>query len=100
MTDRTIKAPWHLWLVGVIAVLFNAIGVFDFVMNMVQGPSYLASAGMTPEQVAHYQDMPTWMTAVWAIGVWGAMMGQCSSCCATSSPLRCSPCHWRHFCSA
>jgi hypothetical protein len=26
MTDMTIKTPWHLWLVGVIAVLFNAIG--------------------------------------------------------------------------
>jgi len=70
----TIKAPWHLWVVGVIAVLFNAIGVFDFVMNMIQGPSYLASAGMTPEQVAHYQDMPMWMTVVWATGVWGAML--------------------------
>ena len=23
------KAPWHLWLVGIAATLFNAIGVFD-----------------------------------------------------------------------
>ena len=29
---------------------------------------------MTPEQVAHYQDMPIWMTVVWATGVWGAML--------------------------
>jgi hypothetical protein len=75
MTDMTIKAPWHLWLVGVMAVLFNAIGVFDFVMNLVQGPSYMASAGLTPAQIAHYQAMPAWMMAVWAIGVWGAMLG-------------------------
>jgi hypothetical protein len=72
MTD---KAPWHLWLVGVIAVLFNGIGAFDWVMSMVQGASYLASAGMTPVQIAHYQAMPIWMTAVWTIGVWGAMLG-------------------------
>ena len=76
MTDVTIKTPWHLWLVGVIAVLFNAIGAFDYVMSMAQGrASYMASAGMTPAQIAHYQDMPTWMLAVWAIGVWGAMLG-------------------------
>ena len=75
MTDMTIKTPWHLWLVGVIAVLFNAVGAFDFVMAMTQGASYMASAGMTPTQIAHYQDMPIWMTAVWAIGVWGAMLG-------------------------
>ena len=73
--DARIKTPWHLWLVGVVAVLFNAIGVFDFVMSMTQGASYMASAGMTPDQIAHYQDMPAWMTAVWAIGVFGAFLG-------------------------
>ena len=75
MTDMTIKTPWHLWLVGVIAVLFNAIGAFDHVMSTVQGSSYMASAGMTPAQIAHYQEMPLWMMAAWAIGVWGAMLG-------------------------
>ena len=74
-TGATIKTPWHLWLVGVVAVLFNAIGVFDFVMSMTQGPAYLASAGMTPAQIDHYQTMPAWMTVVWAVGVFGAFAG-------------------------
>ncbi|HET8775851.1 MAG TPA: hypothetical protein VFP80_18785 [Thermoanaerobaculia bacterium] len=74
MTNTTSRAPWHLWLVGGIAVLFNAIGVFDFVMAMAQGAEYMASAGMTPQQIAHYENMPAWMTAVWAIGVWGAFL--------------------------
>lgn len=72
MTDAPVKTPWHFWPVGIIALLFNAIGVIDFVMNLVQGPAYLASAGMTPEQVAHYQHLPGWMFAVWAVGVFGA----------------------------
>ena len=75
MNNSTTRTPWHLWLVGVIAVLFNAIGVFDFVMAMAQGADYMAKAGMTPEQIAHYLQMPGWMTAVWAIGVWGALLG-------------------------
>ena len=74
MTDASMKAPWHLWLVGVFAALFNAIGVFDFVMTMAQGAKYQASAGMTPDQIAHYQAMPSWMTVVWAIGVFGAFL--------------------------
>ena len=74
MTDSLLKTPWHLWLIGVIAVLFNAIGVFDFVMSMAQGAEYQASAGMTPEQIAHYQDMPSWMIPVWAVGVFGAFL--------------------------
>ena len=69
MADATAKAPWHLWLIGVIAVLFNAIGVFDFMMSMARGAEYMASAGMTPDQIAQYRDMPIWMTAAWAIGV-------------------------------
>ena len=75
MTERTIKTPWHLWLVGVVAVLFNCIGVYDFVMSMVQGPGYMASAGMTPAQIAHYQALPAWMTVDWAVGVFGALLG-------------------------
>jgi hypothetical protein len=30
---------------------------------------------MTPAQIAHYQELPLWMMAVWAVGVWGAMLG-------------------------
>lgn len=74
MTNTTSRAPWHLWLVGVIALLFNSIGVFDFVMSLTRGELYMASAGMTPEQIAHYQQMPAWMMAVWAVGVWGAFL--------------------------
>src|SRR5687767_8886644 len=74
MTDGRARTPWHLWLVGTIAVLFNAIGVFDFVMSKTQGADYMSSAGMTPDQIAHYQAMPIWMTIVWAVGVFGAFL--------------------------
>lgn len=72
MSELKVKTPWHLWLVGAVAVLFNSVGVFDFVMSMAQGPAYMASAGMTQAQIDHYQRMPGWMTVVWAVGVFGA----------------------------
>ncbi|HEX8620201.1 MAG TPA: hypothetical protein VF911_21660 [Thermoanaerobaculia bacterium] len=74
MTETSIKAPWHLWLVGIVAVLFNSIGAFDFVMAMAHGAKYMESAGMSPKQIAHYEAMPGWMTAVWAVGVWTAFI--------------------------
>ena len=74
MADAPVKTPWHLWLIGIFAVLFNAIGVFDFVMTMAQGAEYQASAGMTPDQITHYQTMPGWMTVVWAVGVFTAFL--------------------------
>lgn len=72
MADAPARAPWHLWLTGIIAVLFNAVGVFDFVMTLAQGADYQARAGMTPDQIAHYQTMPGWMMVVWAVGVFAA----------------------------
>jgi hypothetical protein len=39
-----------------------------------QGPDYMARAGMTPAQIAHYLEMPAWMTIVWAVGVFGAFI--------------------------
>jgi len=74
MTDAITKTPWHVWLVGVVALLFNFIGVFDFVMTKTQGTDYMVKAGMTPDQIAHYQEMPSWMTVVWVVGVFGAFL--------------------------
>jgi hypothetical protein len=67
--------PWHLWVVGVIALLWNAYGGYDYFMSMTQGETYMAGAGMTPDQIAYYSAMPVWMTAVWAVGVWGGVLG-------------------------
>jgi len=72
MDDINKGAPWHLWVVCVVAVLFNGIGAFDYVMSMTQGASYLASMGMTPEQIAHTLNLPMWMKVVWPTGVWTA----------------------------
>ncbi len=74
MTESQVKTPWHIWLIGAFAVLFNSVGVFDFLMSMAQGAKYQASVGMTPDQIAHYQGMPSWMMAVWAVGVFGALL--------------------------
>ncbi len=77
------RTPWHLWVVGVISVLWNAFGCYDYLMTNLQGDAYLrqsgAGMGWTPSQVdafvAYYNSMPAWMTAVWAVGVWGGLLG-------------------------
>ncbi|MDZ4374234.1 MAG: hypothetical protein U1C74_22810 [Phenylobacterium sp.] len=78
MTDLATAGratPWHFWLVAVIAVLWNGFGGYDYVMSHVQGDAYLRSAGMTEAQVAYFNDLPAWMTACWAIGVWSSVAG-------------------------
>lgn len=76
MTDTTKGAtPWHLWAAGVISLLWNAFGGYDFVMSVTQGETYWRASGMTDAMVAYYNAMPTWMYVPWVLGVWGAVAG-------------------------
>ena len=68
-------APWHLWLVGAVAVLWNGYGAFGYLLTHLQGEAFLRSAGMTEAQIAFTTGGPAWMTAAWAIGVWAALAG-------------------------
>lgn len=69
------RAPWHLWVVGVVALLWNGFGAFDYTMTNLQGDAWLRQAGMTEGQITYFNAMPSWMMAVWAIGVWGGLLG-------------------------
>ncbi len=76
MTDTMKSAtPWHLWAAGVISLLWNAFGGYDFVMSVTQGETYWRASGMTDAMVAYYNAMPTWMYVPWVLGVWGAVAG-------------------------
>jgi hypothetical protein len=67
------KTPWHLWAVGVVSLLWNAMGGVDYTMSHVHNAAYLA--GMTPDQIEWFNNFPIWATSCWAFGVWGAIAG-------------------------
>ena len=53
--------------------VLNSYGGFDYVMTQTHNAGYLAN--YTPEQRAYFDSYPMWMEAVWAIGVWGGLLG-------------------------
>jgi hypothetical protein len=71
--DGATKTPLHLWIVGALAVLWNAFGCFDYLMTQTRNAHYLAN--FTDPQRAYFESFPIWMEAAWAFGVWGAMAG-------------------------
>ena len=74
MTDTmTTRTPWHLWVVGAVALLWNGYGGYDYVMTQTNNAAYLAQ--FTAEQRAAFVSYPMWMEADWAIGVWGGVLG-------------------------
>lgn len=73
MNGTTGKTPRHLWIVGILAVLWNAIGAFDYTATELRLESYMSQ--FTPEQLAYFYGFPAWAVATWAIAVWGALLG-------------------------
>lgn len=68
-----MKAPWHLWVVGIVSLLWNAVGAFDYVMTQTRNEIYMAQ--FTEEQLAFFYGFPAWVDAAWAVAVWLAVLG-------------------------
>jgi len=66
------RAPAHLWIVGAVTLLFNAMGIVSYLTTKF---GMLAEMGLTPDQIAFMESYPAWISAFWALGVWGAFGG-------------------------
>ena len=67
------RTPVHLWIVGVLALLWNAMGVFDYLATELRVESYLSQ--FSADQLEYFDSYPTWAVAFWAFGVWGGLVG-------------------------
>lgn len=68
--SQSVKAPWHLWAVGIVTLLFNLGGVVDYVGTHAFPDSYLA--GFEADAREYFMNFPAWQVFFWALGVWGA----------------------------
>jgi uncharacterized membrane protein len=67
------KTPWHLWAVGIVSLMWNAMGGLDYTMSHMHSARWLAQ--YTPDQISWFNHFPIWATSCWAFGVWGAIAG-------------------------
>jgi hypothetical protein len=68
-----VATPWHLWVVGVVALLWNAMGALDYTMTETRNAAYMKD--FTAEQLAYFYSFPKWVVATWALSVWGGVAG-------------------------
>ena len=66
------KAPWHLWVVGILTLLWNGVGVWSYTSTQTGN---LDGFGMSDEAIAYVTSFPAWADSLWALGVWGALLG-------------------------
>lgn len=68
-----VKPPVWFWVTSVAALLWNLIGVSAYLGQAFM--SEAARAGMTEAQLELMDNTPAWVTAAFAIGAWGGLLG-------------------------
>jgi hypothetical protein len=72
------RTPVHLWIVGILSLLWNCVGCYDYVMTRMRNTDYLAK--MMPKvdpnaMLAWVDSFPIWAQIGWALGVWMGLLG-------------------------
>ena len=69
------RLPAWLRATAALGILWNSYGVYQFASSWTQTPDSLMAAGMTAAQAEVYLGLPPWMGVVFAIGVFGGLLG-------------------------
>ena len=69
MDGETVKAPWHLWVVGVLALIWYVLGAF-----VIQRAQLGLSPEMPADEVAYYAAQPLWFKVVTGVSTYGSVL--------------------------
>lgn len=72
-----MKTPWHIWVVGIVSLLWNAGGGYDYIMAQTRNAAYLemVPAEFRADYIAYLDNLPLWAASGWALGIWGSIAG-------------------------
>ncbi len=73
MSITSIKIPTWFWVVSILALLWNLLGVASYFWNVTMTEEGLSE--FSEAEQALYSNTPTWVTAAFAIGVFGGTLG-------------------------
>lgn len=71
-TEQSKPATWF-WVVSVVALVWNAMGVVAYLGTVMMTPE--AREAMTEPQRALLDATPAWATGAFALAVWGGVLG-------------------------
>ena len=70
-----VRAPKHLYIIGIIVLLWDIMGVVDFTMTLTENEAYLEMAELTAEQVEFSYNLDTLHVVLWGIAVISGVLG-------------------------
>ncbi|NCP18468.1 MAG: hypothetical protein GW855_04820 [Erythrobacter sp.] len=69
------RRPIHLWVVGVVSLLWNAVGASDFVFSNMRSDWWFEAMQYPEAGIAYLDAFPTWAVIAWGCGTLGAFIG-------------------------
>lgn len=70
------KPPVYFWVVSVIAILWNAIGVYNYLSHALMTQEELSALSKSDQTL--YANLPVWYISVFAIAVFAGLLGAIS----------------------
>ncbi len=71
-TSYSARVPAWFWIVGGLALLWEAIGCFAYLSQVSMSAAQLAA--LPPGQRELFETMPVWVTAAYGIATWGGLL--------------------------
>lgn len=73
---QSAKAPVHLWIVGVLALVWHAWASIDYIMTRMRSTEWLSQGGADPQvMLAWIDSFPIYAQFGWGLGVWMGLLG-------------------------
>ena len=73
-----MRTPIHLWVVGLLSLLWGGFGAFDYIKTRMRDTQYLAEMMPTVDPdtfLAWIDGFPIWAQFGWGLGVWSGLAG-------------------------
>ena len=75
-TGSATRTPVHLWVVGVLSLLWHALGCYDYLMTNMRVEGYIAQ--IPPDMIDFLDAFPGWLVVGWGaemgLGVLGSLL--------------------------
>ena len=73
MSTSSTKPNTAFWIIGIVALLWNLMGVLAYIQQAYMTAEDLAA--LPADQQALYENVPAWVTAAFALAVFGGALG-------------------------
>ncbi len=73
MTESKNKPTTSFWIIGIVALIWNLMGVYEYLKIAYMTAEELFA--LPPEEQVLYENIPAWVTAAFALAVFGGSLG-------------------------